>query len=120
MFDFSRWTLYSVSQCLENYSELLEVYRASFVGSPLGIIGESMSSGMRVYFARMNLLSTKWDLDKALTALSWRYKALFVLRYLGHCTQQEIADILECDQATASRMLQRLPQKVLTILLNGA
>lgn len=117
MFDPSRWDLQAVESCLNNYAELQEAYMDSFIGSSLRTAGETVSRGSsRVYPARMNLLTSKWDLERGIEHLTDRDQALFYLRFLAHRSQRTIARRLDLSQQHVSRLLRTLPQKIYTFL----
>ncbi len=116
-----QWDLHAVEKCLENYLELLEAYRTSFIGSSLRTAGETVSAGgSRTYPARVDLLTSKWDIERGLSMLSERDQAIFCLRYVGKRNQSSIASRLDLSQQHVSRLLRSLPSKILHVLTTSS
>lgn len=113
-----QWNLHAVEKCLENYRELLEAYRTSFIGSSLRTAGETVSAGgSRTYPARVDLLTSKWDIDRGLAMLPERDQAVFCLRYVARRNQSSIASYLDLSQQHVSRLIRSLPAKILRALV---
>jgi DNA-directed RNA polymerase specialized sigma24 family protein len=117
LFGASHWDLRAVENCLDNYAELQEAYRDSFLGSSLRSAGESISGGgSRVYPARMNLLTSKWDIDRGIRQLPRRDRMIVHLRYHKQRSQETVARELDVHQSTISRTLRDVSYRILKIL----
>ena len=111
------WTLEKVRRALDNYAELYELSQGGFVESNWLRKVRSMNS-VRSYPARFNLLTSKWDIERAVSQLTERYQALFYLRYWAHYTQGEIGRVLGCSRQTVAAALKKLPELILSILVS--
>ncbi len=110
------WTLDKVRRCLEDYAELYELTRAGFVGSNW-LRKVRSASNVWSYPARFSLLTSQWDLERAVRQLPARARVLFYLRYWADYSQAEISARLGCSQQAVGAALERLPEVLLEVLL---
>jgi len=111
--DKPNWDQETVRKCLDRYSELLELYHSSFLSSSWPREQHHISGLPCTWPTRINLLTTKWDLDRAIAKLSKRYKLLSFLRYASNKTQAEIGQQMGCSRQQVYYMLSRITQQIL-------
>ena len=73
-----------VRKYLEFGAEMEELYRAAFVVSSWPSRDLRSATGLRTYPARFGLLSSKWDMDRAIGQLAEFPRAVLHLRYRAH------------------------------------
>lgn len=123
--DTCEWTMQSVQNCLDDYSELFAVCQTPSVGSSwsqgktlrtrAGSCGY-MTPGMDTVSPHLNLLATKWALEEALSDLSQHARRIFRLRYSARMTQKEIGECLGCSRQQVFYELQKISQALLKTL----
>ena len=113
--DTCEWTFQRVQNCLDDYSELFAVCQNPSISSSWSH-GQAFRAIPNTISHRLDLLSTRWALDEALSDLSHQYRRIFRLRYCAQMTQREIGERLGCSRQQVFYLLQRISQDLLKAL----
>lgn len=113
--DTCEWTMQSVQNCLDDYSELFAVCQTPSVRSSWSH-GDLFRDIPDRISPRLDLLATKWALEEALSHLSHNCRRIFRLRYSAQMTQEEIGRCLGCSRQQVFYLLQKISQALLKTL----